>query len=40
LAAARSFLHFDAGQLAFRVVIHQVSDEVLTTIANNQIVRP
>lgn len=37
--AACCFLDFDAGQLTFRAVLHKVSDEFLTTIANNQIIR-
>ena len=35
---ASRFLDFDAGQLTLRLALHQVFDEVLTTIANRQII--
>ena len=37
---ASRLLDFDAEQLTFRLALHQVFDEVLTTIANSQIICP
>ena len=33
------FLELDAGQQTFHVALHKMSDEVLTNIANDQIIR-
>jgi hypothetical protein len=37
-AKASCFLDFDAGQLTLRMVLHQVFDELLTTIAKGQMI--